>query len=77
MDIKKILDVSAIVVSIALIIVIILQQQGSGLGNMFGGGGGESYRSKRGLEKFLFNATIVLLVLFTVIGLAIAILSAK
>jgi protein translocase SecG subunit len=52
-----------IIVSISLIVVIIMQQRGSEAGIAFGGGG-ESFRSKRGLEKFLFYATIVLAVVF-------------
>ena len=52
-----------IVLALLLIIVTILQQRGSNAGMAFGGGG-ESFRSKRGLEKFLFYATIVLAILF-------------
>jgi protein translocase SecG subunit len=51
------------VISILLVVTIILQQRGSEAGIAFGGGG-ESFRSKRGLEKFLFYATIILTVLF-------------
>lgn len=72
MDIKQILNISEIVIGVLIVISILLQQQGSGLGSMFGGGGGESYRSKRGAEKFLFNATVILIILFVSVGLAIA-----
>lgn len=77
MDWKNFLSISEIVISIILVIAILLQQQGSGLGTMFGSIGGESYRSKRGAEKFFYNATIILIVVFIVNGLAIAILSAN
>ncbi len=77
MDWKTTLNVSQIILSIILVVAILLQQQGSGLGSMFGNVGGESYRSKRGAEKLFYNATIVLIVLFIVNGLAIAILSAN
>jgi protein translocase SecG subunit len=78
MDIHSILNVAFIAVSVLLVIFILLQQQGSGLGTIFGGsGGGESYRSKRGIEKFFFNITIVLIVLFIFIGLSIAVASAS
>lgn len=52
-----------IVLAILLIVTILLQQRGSGLGMAFGG---ESnvYRSKRGMEKIIFYATIVIAVLF-------------
>lgn len=52
-----------ILVSALLVVSIILQQRGSEAGIAFGGGG-ESFRSKRGLEKFLFYSTIVLTVIF-------------
>lgn len=77
MDLSRILNISLLVISVLLVISILLQQQGAGAGTLFGGSGGESYRSKRGAEKFLHNMTIVLIVLFIVNGLAIAILSAK
>lgn len=52
-----------ITISVFLVISIILQARGSQLGVAFGGGG-ETYRSKRGIEKFLFYITIILAVLF-------------
>ncbi len=55
--------IGRIIISALLIASIILQARGSGAGMAFGGGG-ETYRSKRGVEKFLFYTTIVLAVLF-------------
>ncbi len=63
------LKISLIVVSLLLIIVILLQNRGAGLGSAFGGTGGV-YLTKRGLEKKLFIATIVLAVLFFGLSLA-------
>lgn len=60
---RNILLIAEMAVSIALIATILLQQRGSGLGGAFGGGGATYYK-KRGAEKILFNATIVLSVLF-------------
>jgi preprotein translocase subunit SecG len=77
LNLTNVLNIIQIVISVILVVVIILQQQGSGLGSMFGGGGGESYRTKRGAEKVFFNLTIVMIVLFIVNGLAIAVLSAR
>ncbi|MCA9383305.1 preprotein translocase subunit SecG [Candidatus Dojkabacteria bacterium] len=77
MDLKNILNAIEVFLSVVLIILILLQQQGSGLGTMFGGAGGESYRSKRGAEKLLFNLSIASLVFFVVNGIAIAVLSAQ
>ena len=57
------IKIAQVVVSILLIIAILLQNRGTGLGSAFGGSGGV-YLTKRGLEKKLFIATIVLAVLF-------------
>jgi len=62
-----ILTIIQVIISILLITVILLQPKGGGLGSTFGG----SYvRTRRGAEKFLFQLTIVLSVLF--VGLSIA-----
>lgn len=60
---SNILSVVHIVLSLLLITTILLQAQGSGLGATWGGGG-ETYHTKRGVEKVLFYATILLIVLF-------------
>lgn len=57
-----------LVLAIVLIIFIMLQQRGSGLGMAFGGEG-NVYRSRRGIEKFLFNGTIVIAILFCLVTL--------
>lgn len=54
-----------IFVSISLIVAILLQAPGGGLGSILGGGG-EFYRSKRGMEKLIFYLTICLVVLFLI-----------
>lgn len=51
------------ILSILLVLAILTQNRGTGLSATFGGGGG-FHTSKRGAEKFLANATIVLAVLF-------------
>lgn len=57
-----------IILAVALIIVVILQARGSDLGGVFGGGGGGVYRTRRGVEKTLFNATIALSILFFIVS---------
>jgi len=52
-----------IIISVLLVITVVLQSRGSDAGLAFGGGG-ETFRSKRGLEKILFYVTIVLAILF-------------
>jgi preprotein translocase subunit SecG len=58
-----------IILAVLLVAAILLQQRGSGLGLAFGGQG-NVYRSRRGVEKLLFVATIVLAVLFCAAALA-------
>jgi len=64
---NTILFYSQIVVSIALIILIAIQQRGAALGAGFGGGG-EVYSTKRGIQKKIYYATIVLAAIFLVLG---------
>jgi preprotein translocase subunit SecG len=53
-----------IIVSVILISCILLQAQGSGLGASWGGGG-ETYHTRRGLERVIFFLTIICGVIFT------------
>jgi preprotein translocase subunit SecG len=57
------LAVGQIVVSIALIAAILLQARGTGLSGTFGGDSAV-YRSRRGIERRLWQFTIILLILF-------------
>ncbi len=57
------------IVSILLIGAIMLQAQGTGLGSAWGGGG-ETYRSKRGVERILLISTIILTIVFLLTALA-------
>ena len=70
-NIMQILLISQIVVCVLLTISVLLQNRAEGLGKMFGGGG-EVFRTKRGLEKFLYYFTIVLIVVL--VGLSLVIL---
>ena len=63
------LNVLQIAVSTLLIIVVLLQVKGSGFGAALGGmSGGSVYRTKRGLERTLFQATIILSVVFVLVS---------
>jgi len=63
------ISIVQIVISCLLIIGILLQQRGSGLGMAFGGEG-NVYSTKRGAEKFIFIATIILAIGFLATALA-------
>lgn len=69
------LDLSIIVLSVALIVIIVLQSRGAGLGGLGGGDyGGYGYHARRGIERMLFNLTIVLSIVFFAITLASVVL---
>ena len=61
------LYVAQIVVAIALILLALLQVKGGGLGGIFGQAD-TVYRTKRGVEKTLFQLTIVRVVIFIVLS---------
>ena len=63
-----ILAVGQIIVSIALIAAILMQARGTGLSGTFGGDSAV-YRSRRGVERRLWQFTILLLVLFVLFAL--------
>ncbi len=65
------IKISQIVVAILLMVAVLLQSRGSGLSGAFGGGGGGVYLTKRGLEKKLYIATIVLAIIFVLLSLAV------
>ena len=64
------LQIVQIVIATLLTLAILLQSRGVGLSGVFGGGG-NIYRTKRGVEKKLFILTIILGVLFFSISLAV------
>jgi len=57
-----------IILSTAIIALVLLQVKGAGLGSIFGGDGGV-YRTRRGVEKTIFNATIGLVIFFFILAL--------
>ena len=60
----EIISILQVIVSIILIALILMQQRGSAMGSMFGQDSGTSYSTKRGLDKKIFTATIVLAIIF-------------
>ena len=64
------LTIAQIVLAVALIAVLALQVKGGGLGGIFGQADGV-YRTRRGVEKTLFQVTIVLAILFVILSIVI------
>lgn len=69
-------SIALIIVSIVLVGLVLLQTRGGGLGSIFGG---ESsvYHTRRGVEKSVFNMTVLFAILFLSISLLTFLLSAQ
>ncbi len=63
-------DAVQFVTAVALMAVILLQQRSAGMGVTFGGGMDGSFYTRRGFEKFLTQATVVLAAAFIAISFA-------
>ena len=71
MDIATVLPYVQVVLSVLLMVAIVLQRTGASLGGAFGADNFSSgFHTRRGFEKTLFRATIVLAVLFALSALA-------
>ena len=62
------LNLVMIIVSLVLVLVCLLQTKGSSFSGAFGGDTGSINKTRRGLEKTLFQFTIVVGVVFSVIA---------
>jgi len=62
------IDISMIVVSVALIASVVLQSKGAGLGGLTGVESGGVYTARRGIERTLFWVTMALSILFFVLA---------
>lgn len=71
---EKYVLIAQVVISILLSIFILLQNKDGGLSTMMGGGGESFKATKRGPEKFIYNTTIALAILFILNALLIVII---
>lgn len=62
------LNIALIVIAVSLILAIMFQVKGGGLGGIFGQSD-TVYRTRRGVEKTLFNFTIILAALFVIVSI--------
>lgn len=66
--------IAQIIVSVLLVVLVVLQTQSSGAGSIFGSDT-SVYRTRRGLEKTLYQATIAVSVIFIMISLVAVLLT--
>ncbi len=66
---KTTITIVQIIIALFLILAILVQSRGTGLSSSFGGGG-EFYRSRRGIENLLLKLTVFLIILFLASSIA-------
>ena len=69
------LNLAQIVIAVSLIVVIMLQTRGAALGGVFGRSDSAVYKTRRGLERTVFNVTIGLSLVFLVLSMLNVMLS--
>jgi preprotein translocase subunit SecG len=62
------LNIVMILVSSVLVLVILMQTKGSSFSGAFGGDSGSIYRTRRGVEKTLYQFTIGLAIVFVLLA---------
>lgn len=70
------LNVTQIIISIALMVLILMQSRGSG----FTGTSQDQatvFRTRRGIEKTIFNFTLLMAVVFVAVSIAIVLIAAR
>ena len=68
MTISFYINLIQIIISVALIAILLVQAKGSGLGGIFGGDT-SIYRTRRGVEKTLYQATVGLSIAFFAVSI--------
>ncbi len=64
---RSVVLVSIIIVAVLITVLILLQGRGAGLGSAWGGGG-ETFQTRRGLEKITIRLTVALIAVFLVLS---------
>lgn len=67
---KNLIPIVQIIVSVIIVTLILLQERSSGLSSLFGGEGSGIYQTRRGLERIIFGATIIFVILFVMLTIA-------
>lgn len=75
MDPRILMNIIQVIVSLVLIVVVVLQSRGAGFGGAFGTQGAV-FRTRRGIERTLFRATIGLAAVFLIVAILSVRLSA-
>lgn len=71
---NPLLAIGQLLVSLALVVSVLMQARGTGLSGAFGGDSAV-YRSRRGVERRLWQFTIILMILWVMLALAAYVLA--
>lgn len=66
---QNVLLIANILLSILIVIFILIQGRGGGMGSAWGGGG-ETFHTRRGIEKVTIRVTVILIAVFFVLSAA-------
>lgn len=69
------LYLAQIVISVAIISLVVVQAKDAGLSQMFGGSDMGISHTRRGVERTMFNATVVLVIVFVILAFATVLVS--
>jgi len=70
------LRIVGIIFSVAVILFVLLQTRSAGLGSAFGGSSaGSVFKTRRGIERLVFNLTVIFIVLFALFALLSAVVA--
>ena len=67
---QQTLQIIQAVIAVTVVILILLQERSAGLSGIFGGETGGFYQARRGFERIIFIATIVLAIAFAALAIA-------
>jgi preprotein translocase subunit SecG len=68
-EFRDYINIAQILLASLLTGVLLLQAKGAGIGTALGGGAGGSFRTRRGVERTLFQLTIVLAIIFLLVSI--------
>ena len=64
---KTFFNIALIITSVATVILVVLQNRGVGMGSIAGSDPGSIFTARRGVEKVIFNLTMVFSILLVIL----------
>ena len=64
---KTFFNIALIITSVATVVLVVLQNRGVGMGSIAGSDPGSIFTARRGVEKVIFNLTMVFSILLVIL----------